>query len=263
MNVELWDDDDIIIITPPPPGEEVVAGPELVFEVFVAAVVDIPEEVYEIERAVWNSIRLEALRSRFLEENDSRYELNRGEVEAYTEDKDGLRKLRKWRVPSVPYVPYPLDDENEIWGVLIDVTDITDEQPIGTWGDFVSIPTQELMGDPFGIICAIYKETNNVRIEFSRRAFPLSDNQDFEIPVRAEIYIQHYVMARALEREGEGQDVKLAAYYQSRYEAGVARTLKRKQAVQYQRKYVLGGSSNTGTKKPLARLPWQFGKIVR
>ncbi len=85
----------------------------------------------------------------------------------------------------------------------------------------------------------------------------------FEIPERYQTYVRHYAQARALEREGEGQDLALAAHYQSRYEAGIKRMLRRQQAMQYQQKVVLGGLPSILGKKPMARLPWQFGKVVR
>ncbi len=85
----------------------------------------------------------------------------------------------------------------------------------------------------------------------------------FEIPERYQTYVRHYAQARALEREGEGQDLALAAHYQSRYEAGIKRMLRRQQAMAYQQKVVLGGRPSILVKKPMARLPWQYGKKVR
>lgn len=232
-------------------------------ETFIGtALVDLPEDLYEIERATWNTKKVEAIRSRHLEGDDSRYELNKGQVEAYTQDKDGLRRLRKWRVPSSPYVPYSLDDEDEIWGVLVQITEIDSDTPIGQWGDFVQVAGEHAFGDPFGIIVGIYKEPNNMRMEYRRRGAELSEEQDFEIPERYQKYVRHYAEARALEREGPGQDLELASHYQARYEAGVQRMLKRKQAMQFQRKSVLGGGAPRVT-NPRVRLPWQYGEVVR
>lgn len=113
-------------------------------DVYTEGVVPLPDDLLEIERATWDTQRIEALRSRTLEQDDSRYELNRGFVEAYTQDKDGLRRLRKWRVPSTPYVPYEV--EGDEFGILVIITDITDEVPIGEiFGDFVQIPGQHPM----------------------------------------------------------------------------------------------------------------------
>jgi hypothetical protein len=288
----------------------------------VSGLADLPEDLFEIERATWNTKRIDACRSRELEADDSRYELNKGQVDAYIQDKDGLRRLRKWRVPSAAYAPYPTDESNEgdfdytssfeadlftsvsgiaqftsavdadftsdtdgpadhnypwevtegfaepapgnEWGILVQITDITTDAPVGEpWGDFVQIPGEHAMGDPWGIIVGVYKEPNNVRIEYRRRGYELDDNRDFEIPDRYTVYVRHFAQARALEREGPGQDLELAAHYQGRYDAGLLRMLKRRQALQYQRKYVMGGGTNLRGRKPLVRLPWQYGQIVR
>jgi len=114
-------------------------------DVFTEGVVTLPDDLYEIERATWDTQRIEALRSRFLENDDSRYELNKGNVEAYTQDKDGLRRLRKWRVPSTPYVPYEV--EGDLFGVLVRIDDVTTDPilPGDRFGDFVQIPGEHMM----------------------------------------------------------------------------------------------------------------------
>lgn len=84
----------------------------------VAALETLPVQVYRIERATWNTRRIDPMMSREFEGMDSRYELNTGEVLAYVRDKDGLRTLRKWRVPSVPYIPYTFDDDSNDFGIL-------------------------------------------------------------------------------------------------------------------------------------------------
>ena len=284
---------------------------------------DLPDDLYEIERSTWNTIRIDALRSRFLEENDGRYELNKGEVRGYTQDKDGLRNLRKWPVPSAAYVPYSFDtfenrgfDHTQTWetdyfvevsgvaqftshadapyaestdtgplghnylwevtngywpaqsgyewGVIVQIEDIDAAAPIGEWGEFVQVAGEHGIDDPWGVIVGVFKETNNVRIEYRRRGKALSSVEDFEIPDRYTTYVRHFAQARCLEREGDGQDIELAAHYMARYQAGAGRMLRRKQAMAFQRKYVLGGAAgHERSKKPLARLPWAFGRVVR
>lgn len=225
----------------------------------ISPIVDLPEELHEIERATWDSRRIEPLPSRWLEQNDPRYELNKGQVNNYAQDKDGLRRLRKWQVPSAAYEPYELDDDDEVWGVLIQIPDVTSSTPIGQWGDFVQVPGEHAIGDQWGVIVGVYKETSNMRMEYRRRGAELTDSQPFEIPDRYTVYVRHYAQARALEREGDGQDLELAAHYDARYKAGVQRMLKRKQAVQFQRKYVIGGNADRPQRQPLVRLPWQYG----
>lgn len=228
----------------------------------VSAMVDLPEDLYEIERATWNSRRLATERSRYFENDDSRYELSKGEVEAYTQDKDGLRRLRKWRVPSAAFIPREMDDDSEEFGILVDISDIDADTPLNTWGDFVHVAGEDGFGDPWGIIVGVYSDTSNLRYEYRRRGVDLSI-ECFEIPSRYVTYVRHYAQARALEREGDGQDLDLAAHYDIRYAAGVARMLKRQQAMSYQKKYVMGGSPKMDRRLPLARLPWAYGKVVR
>jgi hypothetical protein len=230
------------------------------------AVVDLPDDFLEIERATWNTIRIEALNSRFFEERDSRYEITRGEVTAYTQDKDGLNRLRKWRVPSTAHTFYELDDDEEVWGILVDVSDVDDSSPSGMWGDFCSIAGEEYVGgDPFGIVCGIYRDRNNVRLEYRRRGAGLSAMQPFEIPDRYTTYVRHYVMARALEREGPGHEPDLSAFYDQRYEEGVAHMLERGKAMAFQESVVLGSGfrRDADAELGLARLPWAYGQVMR
>ena len=231
----------------------------------VSGVEDLPEDFLELERATWNTIRLETLNSRYLETRDGRYELNTGAVEAYTQDKDGLLRFRKWRVPAAPYVPYSMDSSSTLFGILVQISDVTTATPEGTWGDFVQIDGQHIMGDDWGIIVGIYTEPNDVRLEYRRRALPLSDRQSFEIPDRYTRYVRHYAQAVALRCEGPGYEPELAKHYESRYEIGVQRMLKRKQAMVFQQGFVFGGAGRKSTegRLPLARLPYHYGKVVR
>ncbi len=235
------------------------------WQTLVSALVDLPEDLHEIERAVWNTKRIEPLRSQDVEWEDSRYELNKGQVESYLQDKDGIGILRKWRVPSTAYTPYSFDaDSDDGLGILRDITDIIDLDVISYgFGDLVQVDGVNVFED-YGILGPIYKEQNNVRIEYRRRGATLSDSQNFEIPDRYTTYVRHYAMARALEREGDGQDLELSAHYQARYEAGLARMKKRKHAMFYQKELVMGSaSSHRGHKPPRPRLPYNYGRVVR
>lgn len=294
----------------------------------VDGLADLPECLQEVERATWNTRRILAIRSRDVEEGDGRYELNKGTVEAYMQDKDGLGVLRKFRVPSAAYQPYTFDDGTDLnifsytqswestyvptgaesngpleftsgddarfsattdfgpgthnyrweflwgytstllpnddgFGILRDLDGIVDTtvQSEG-FGDLTQVDDVNVFED-FGILGPIYPDTSVVRIEYRRRGADLSDTTPFEIPDRYTIYVRHYAQARALEREGPGQDLKLAENFNQRYEAGLLRMLVRKQAMQYQKTVVMGGSSKSQRGPHLARLPWQYGAPVR
>ncbi len=77
----------------------------------VSGLVDLPDDLHEVERATWNTRRTMPLTSRDMEGFDSRYELNKGIVEGYMRDKDGLNRLRKWRVPNSAYITFQFDDK--------------------------------------------------------------------------------------------------------------------------------------------------------
>lgn len=230
----------------------------------VAAVADVPGNLLAVERATWNSKKITPLRSRDLEADDARYEVNAGEVLSYVMDKDGLRRLRKWRVPSAPYIPFSKTTASSEYGTLRSAADISTEPVQGIWGTLRRIPGQHPIGGPWGTVRTVYKEQNSVRLEYQRRGNELGALQDFEIPDRYTKYIRNFAMWKALLRDGKGQDLQLAEHYHQRYMAGLARTVQRKQAVQFQKSYRLGGGSSTrGTAPPRARLPWQYGKVVR
>lgn len=236
-----------------------------VTETLVAGLVELPENLHKIERATWNTKKIEPLRSRELEEWDSRYELNKGEVRGYVMDKDGLDVLRKWRVPSAAYVPYTFTDDSDPYGILRRAGDISDEVVIGgEWGVLRRIPGQLGTGSEWGTVRAVYKEQNNVRIEYQRRGSDLDANTPFEIPDRSVKYLMHFAMWKALIRDGPGQSPDLAIHYKERYEVGIARMIRRKSALQFQKKVALGGSRNIrNTRLPLARLPWQYSAPIR
>lgn len=231
----------------------------------VSPLVNLPGALQEVERATWNTRRITALRSSDIEDEDGRYELNKGEVVGYLQDKDGIDVLRKFRVPSAAYAPYSFDSSSDDgFGILRDTSGIVTHDTLSSeeFGDLVQLDGVNVFED-FGILGPIFPDTNVMRLEFRRRGEPLSDTNEFEIADRYTVYVRHYAQARALEREGPGQDLKLAKNFSDRYEAGIARMLERKKAMQYQRTYVMGGGDRTRKGPPLARLGWQYGPAVR
>ena len=78
-----------------------------------AATSDLPARVLEIERGVWDGRGIDAYAPADFAWQDARYELTRGEVYGYLWRKDGVRTLRKLRVPAA----------------MADTADVT-----GSWG---------------------------------------------------------------------------------------------------------------------------------
>lgn len=64
------------------------------------AVYEFPEELYSLERVMWDYRKIEMVRSPQLRQLDPYFTTDRGEVVGYMVDQDGARRLRKYRVPS-------------------------------------------------------------------------------------------------------------------------------------------------------------------
>lgn len=175
------------------------------------AVYELPSDLIQIERATWDNYRIDPLNSAELQLANSRYLFETGNPRGYLMDGDGLRKLRKWPIPSA--------------------------SATGT--------------------------TSNFKIEFSRQGSSVSDATDeFELPGRYSKYLRHYACWRCLEREGKGQDLPLANFWKTLYEAGIGRMLERKRLFRQRRIVTLKQFGRTRTAPPLARLPWQYGRVV-
>lgn len=85
---------------------------------------------------------------------------------------------------------------------------------------------------------------SNTVIEYFRRGADLAaDGTALDIPDRYTDYVVWYALARALERDGKGQDSEMATHYNSRYLDGVKRIRKRKSQVLSSRIGVMGGGS--------------------
>lgn len=289
---------------------------------YFLAIHQLPKEVIEIERAVWNKRRIEPLRSRELEFADGQYQTQQGQVLGYLRDKDGPRSFRKWRIPSkaadeytitgntyaanytgswetanVPAVfvmhnqfvsTQPWEKEylvasqqsiapanhTALWeftnstqfGLLRIPTDISGETVHGERGVARRVPGEHAAsGDGArGFPRRVWQVVNNTKIEYTKKGAFLSLNTDeFQMPDLYVKYVRHFAMYRALGRNGQGQDLGLAQFWKSLWEAGLRRAMKRKQALMKSRKHVLGGGPAEVKRPPLARLPWQYGRVVR
>lgn len=101
-------------------------------------------------------------------------------------------------------------------------------------------------------------------IEYFRRGATLSaDGTALDIPDRYTDYVVWYALARALERDGKGQDSEMAAHYNSRYLDGLARIKKRKSQVLSSRTGVMGGGSEPPRGPGVPTLVQTYGRPVR
>lgn len=85
----------------------------------IPATADLPETVTDLARGVWDTRGIDALERRQI--GDSRYEITTGEVYGYLYRQDGIRTVRKVRVPVDVCDTYTV---NGSWGVLRTVTDL-------------------------------------------------------------------------------------------------------------------------------------------
>jgi hypothetical protein len=107
-------------------------------------------------------------------------------------------------------------------------------------------------------------DTNNTRIEYFKRGAALSvDGSGFDIPDRYVKYVKWFAIFRCLERNGSGQDLKMAAHFKARYDAGVMRMLKRRELIRKSQTIRLGGSRRQRQPVELAKPPWNYGRPMR
>ncbi len=121
--------------------------------------------------------------------------------------------------------------------------------------------------DGLGTIRLVYipaESASNTIIEYFRRGAALSsDSTALDIPDRYTDYIVWYALARALEREGPGQDSEMAAHYQLRYDEGVKRIKRRKSQIHQSRTGQLGGKDAPPPKLGDPQWPSTYGRVVR
>lgn len=265
----------------------------------IPAVARLPEAYLETDRVTNDFEKISPKRSVELEEEID-YETLKGRVEAYIQDKDGLRNMRKWRVPSTAasehdYIGHygaiaaatdgeavtaggmridefartadgaldasdrarmlsvgfslPGSSSSSASGTFAGLPDLADSPIIGSRGIPVVLPGYFPIGGPWGFPVRLIEESNNFRVEHFRRGRDLDDHV-FEIPRAYVKYVRHYALYRALGKDGDGQDLKLAEHYKKRYLIGLARIENRKSAIHENRAGIIGDRSPDSTRRP-------------
>lgn len=231
----------------------------------IPATAELPKELTALKRVTWDKRGLDAMEPRRLSRVDSRYEITKGEVYGYLWQKDGIRTLRKVRVPS------QVADEitpagTGTWGIACRLGTLTGDTIVGSWGIPRRVPGQHPLGpDYWGVPRRFFLDGKNVRVEYARQGRAMVDGSDVcELPDRYTLYLRDYAQGKCLERAGPGQDVKLAAHFAERWGRGLARIAKRLEMVDAERIVVLGGDGRPSVSRPpRPRLPWNFGTAVR
>lgn len=262
------------------------AGADLV----ISATADLPTTVTSLTRVSWDQRGVDGLEARRLSHVDARYEITRGEVYGFIWQKDGIRTLRKVRVPAAQADSVIVDGDD--WGVIRDPADLSTERPTPrvwpqpgfdaggfasgrfytletdgpVWGVPRRIPGEHPIGDQyFGLSRRPFREGKNVRVEYARQGRAVTHDADaWELPDRYALYLRDFAMAQCLGRRGPGQDVKLAAHFQQRWTRGLARVARRLQTVDPEHVSVLGGDARPLTRRPpRPSRPWPYGAEVR
>lgn len=229
----------------------------------IPAVADLPASVTEIDRPLYDLMAIETITPRDAMRHDSRFEVTEGEPYALIAKADGIRTVRKVRVPAQSAQTHTI---NGSWGIVRDTADISEGTVTGTWGFPRRIPGHHPMGaESFGFPRRPYKDEQNVRVEVWREGRVVdADTDAFEVPDRSTVYLRDYALHRSYAKTGPAQDLRLADHYRGRYQRGVARLQRRVQAQQRERVSRLGGGGVTArTGPPRPSLPWQYGVTVR
>lgn len=295
---------------------------------YISATVRAPMDFYDSERVTWNWMRCEASSTMDLQLYNSRYEVQRGRVVAYSREKDGLYTFRKWMPPytrastltvfgtfgalracvsdfaaSGSVLGFRIDEFRKTAHGVIDGADRARFVSVGfqrpgtsqfaspggfpAWPElstekvvppdtFASpldplsgtsrcfgvariIPGHHPMQRPWGLPRRVYFDENNTRLEYVRRGHDLSV-EGFELPDWYTTYVRHYALAKALERDGPGQDMKLAQHFTARFSEGVARLKTRTEAAQSFRLRSMGPSKTPNVSRVgPPSLPWNYG----
>lgn len=86
-------------------------------------------------------------------------------------------------------------------------------------------------GGPWGSPTRIHPSDSNIVVDVARLGRPLFKHP-FELPDAYVKYVIFYAMARALRRDGNGQDIELADHYDERFEMGVYRVTHKRDRMQ-------------------------------
>jgi hypothetical protein len=81
----------------------------------ISATDELPSDVIEIDRVLWDHSVTESLSHEDFERSDTRYEVETGEVFGYMWRKDGVRTLRKIRVPAASAAVFTVRGS---WGIM-------------------------------------------------------------------------------------------------------------------------------------------------
>lgn len=231
-------------------------------KIFAVAVHDLPDGTVTVDRVTHDLGWLEPEWTRWIEENDRDYQETEGTPSRFTLDRDGLGRIRIVPAGGGGATTY---DTSGTYGLLRSAAS-TDGlgtwAAAGTWGALREIPEHFPIGAPFGIPRRLYSDTDNTRVEYFRLGKDLDEDQ-VELPDRFMKYPEFYAQAKALEKDGPGQDLKLAQHFMERFAEGVSRMVKRLSECKRAVAGKIGSVGRVPTRPALARLPFAYGRQIR
>lgn len=231
-------------------------------QVFAVSLLEVPEDSVTVDRATYNMQKLEPEYTAWFQEQDRSFQTTEGTPSRFAMDKDGMSWMRIIPAGNGNATTY---DVSGTYGLLRDAED-TDGlgtwSPMGSWGVLREIPEHFPMGGQYGIPRRLFSDTANTRVEYFRTG-NLLEEYPYELPERFAKYVEFYAMAKTLERDGPGQDIKLAGHFMERFSEGVRRMVVRLSENRRSRISKIGSTGKLPTRPGLARLPWQYGRATR
>jgi hypothetical protein len=230
----------------------------------IPATAEVPEAVVQLTRATWDRRGIDLLDPRTMQQVDSRYEVTVGEVYGLMWRKDGVRTIRKVRVPGTQSDSITLDEGNR--GAIRDCADLSGDSASGTWGTPRRIPGHHpIGGGVWGTARRPYLDGHNVRLEVFRLGAPMDTAETpCELPDRYALYLRDFAQGQLLQRNGPGQDRLLAQHFLERWARGLTRIERRRQHVNVEHSVIIGGEDRgLARRPPRPSLPWPYGREVR
>jgi hypothetical protein len=222
----------------------------------------VPEDNVSVDRAAHDLGTLDPEFTRWLEQNDRSFQTTAGTPSRFSMDRDGMSRMRIVPAGDGLATTYSTTGTFGLLRSTGDTDGFGTWAPIGSWGVLREIPSHFPMGGQYGIPRRLYSDENNVRVEYFRLGKDL-DEYALELPARFAKYVEFYAQAKALERDGPGQDAALAQHFMGRFGDGVRRMVLRLGENKRSRLSAIGASGKRPTKPGLARLPYRYGHATR
>lgn len=222
----------------------------------------VPEDNVAIDRATYDWVEMDAEYSRWFEDHERNFRTVSGTPDRFAFDKDGIGYMRTVRAGSAGATEYTVSGTYGILRNAGDTDGLGTWEPTGSWGCLREVPEHFHMGGLYGIPRREYSDVANVRVEYFRLGKDLGQ-YSFDLPDRFVRYVEHYAQAKALERDGPGQDLALSQHFMQRFDDGVSRTIKRLSEHRRSRGGAIGSAGKAPKRPGLARLPYQYGRSTR